>query len=391
MYDLAFILIRNQQRMPHNVPPEILIVRQKYTPYGGAEQFVSRVLDSLVDEGLLVSVLSRKWSEKNSYPAVACNPFYLGRLWRDSGFAKAACQHISQHHGIVQSHERIACCDIYRAGDGVHREWLKQKGTSHGKLANFLNKLSPYHYYVKKAEKRLFTSARLKWVVCNSQMVADELKHWFSLPDEKIRVIYSGVDTTVFHPDLKQHRQEIRQQYRIGSYSDMILFVGSGYGRKGLATAIRAIAKTENMVLVVIGKDSHQWRYKNLAKRLGVTHRVRFIGPQKDVKPFYGAADALVLPTLYDPFPNVILEAMACALPVLTSFKSGAVDIIQSGQNGYLANALDSDTLALQMMALQQDQQLKQKVGEAALNTVSEMTLENMAKNYHNLYKEVLD
>ena len=376
--------------MASNNQYDILIVRQKYTPYGGAERFVSRALDSLVKRGLSVAVMSRRWADDTPYSALVCNPFYLGRLWRDASFAKAVCQKLANYKTIVQSHERIVCCDIYRAGDGVHREWLKQRARSRPPLLRWLEQISPYHRYVKQAEKRLFESDRLKWVICNSHMVAEELKLWFGLADSKIRVIHSGVDTEAFYPGLNKHREEIKERYNIGSFSQIMLFVGSGFERKGLRSAIIALSKTTGLVLLVVGKDSSQWRFKRLAQHYGVEKRVIFAGPQQDVRHFYGAADAFVLPTLYDPFPNVVLEAMACGLPVMTSSKSGAVDIIEKGRNGYLCDALDVDTLALQMMALQEDDRLKQKLGDAARQTVLNMTLDNMAEQYSALYEEVL-
>ena len=64
--------------------------------------------------------------------------------------------------------------------------------------------------------------------------------------------------------------------------------------------------------------------------------RVTFAGPQTDPKPYYGAADAFVLPTLYDPFPNAALEAMACGLPVVTSTKSGAAELVAEHDAGFV-------------------------------------------------------
>jgi UDP-glucose:(heptosyl)LPS alpha-1,3-glucosyltransferase len=86
----------------------------------------------------------------------------------------------------------------------------------------------------------------------------------------------------------------------------------------------------------VVGKDKEQGRYQQLAKTLNCEERVRFFGMQSETLPFYQMADGLLLPTLYDPFPNVILEAMACGLPVITTTGCGGAEFIVQGSNGYV-------------------------------------------------------
>jgi UDP-glucose:(heptosyl)LPS alpha-1,3-glucosyltransferase len=244
---------------------------------------------------------------------------------------------------LVQSHERIACCDIYRAGDGVHREWLAQRRRVLGPLSRLGIALNPYHRHVLAAEKKLFASPQLKAVICNSIMVKEEIQRHFGLPEEKLHVIYSGVDLDAFHPRLREcHRSAVLAQFHIPADATVFLFVGSGFERKGLATALRALAcLPASSHLLVVGKDKKLEQFRRLANRLGIEARVQFLGGQESVQPFYGAADALVLPTLYDPFPNAALEAFACGLPVITSTKSGAAELIREGENGFVRDALD--------------------------------------------------
>jgi UDP-glucose:(heptosyl)LPS alpha-1,3-glucosyltransferase len=91
----------------------------------------------------------------------------------------------------------------------------------------------------------------------------------------------------------------------------------------------------------VLGRDKHADRYRALAHRFGLQDRVHFKGEVEDPLPYLGAADAMVLPTLYDPFPNAVLEGLACGLPVVTSDGCGAVDVIRAGQNGWIHRASD--------------------------------------------------
>ena len=117
--------------------------------------------------------------------------------------------------------------------------------------------------------------------------------------------------------------------------------------------------------------------------------RVHLVGRQQDVRPWYVAADALVLPTLYDPFANVVLEAMASSLPVVTSFKCGAVDLIRSGDNGLLCDALDTHALASHMETLC-DRKTRDRIGAAGRATVRPLTLTRMAGHLMALYQELL-
>lgn len=371
--------------------PSVAFVRQRYAQDGGAERFVSRALEALRSRNVSLTLVTREWRGGEGFDVITCNPFYLGRLWRDWSFARAVCRELGKRSfDLVQSHERLSCCDIYRAGDGVHREWLKQLARVRGPFGRLGIALNPYHHYTKRAEKKMFTSPRLKAVICNSKMVRDEIKHYFGMPDEKLHVIYSGVDTEVFHPRLKRHRAEIRTRYGIAQDATLFLFVGSGFERKGLAVLLQALARIPpGGWLLVVGRDKRQMKYERLAQALGIGARTCFLGSQSDVKPYYGAADALVLPTLYDPFPNVALEAMASGLPVITSPTCGAAELITPGVNGYVCDATDAAALAERMMALISCDD-RERWRQAARATVEPLTLEAMSRALNDIYRSAI-
>ncbi|MHB1233689.1 MAG: glycosyltransferase family 4 protein [Burkholderiales bacterium] len=369
-------------------PLKLALIRQRYTPFGGAERFVARAMQALQAQGAAVTIVTRRWDAAKAGDALICNPFYLGSLWRDWGFARGVCRMLArQNFDLVQSHERIACCDIYRAGDGVHREWLTQRARVLNPIQRLGVMLSPYHRYVLAAERRLFASPQLKAVICNSRMVKEEIQRHFGVPEERLHVIYSGVDLEAFHPRLKEtHRQSIRTQLGLPGDATLFLFVGSGFERKGLAALLHALAEQPSSAqLAVIGHDRRARDYRHLAAQLGVAKRVHFLGPRADVKPYYGAADALVLPTLYDPFPNAALEALACGLPVITSAKSGAAELIRDGENGFVCDALDRRALVQALRALLEGR--AESMRGAARATVAALSLEAMAAQLGTLYR----
>jgi UDP-glucose:(heptosyl)LPS alpha-1,3-glucosyltransferase len=248
----------------------------------------------------------------------------------------------------VQSHERIAGCDIYRAGDGVHATWLERLATVRGPAGRLGLRLNPWHRYTLAQERRMFRDPRLKAVICNSRMVRDDIAARFGLAAGRLRVIYNGVDAEAFHPRLAgEHRAAVRSRLGVADNTPVILYVGSGFERKGVAALIDALALLSGSgELWIVGADRREERYRAQARRRGVAGRVRFLGPQRDVKPWLGAADAFALPSLYDPLPNAALEALACGLPVLASRSSGVAELIAEGGSGHVVDAGDVPAMA---------------------------------------------
>lgn len=330
---------------------KLALIRQRYTPFGGAERFLERALTGLGRDDIEITVIARDWPDGGESPFQRriVRPFAIGRAWRDAAFARAACREVAQGgFDLVQSHERLACCDIFRAGDGVHREWLLQRARRRGTWARIgdqlsLYQLSPFHRRLLAAERALFASPRLKTVICNSHMVRDEIVAHYGVAPERLVVIPNGVDGEVFHPRLRAaHRARLRLSLGIADTDPVFLFVGSGFERKGVDILLDLWPQLPAAAhLVVVGRDSRLNHYRRRAEAAGLGTRVHFAGPQQDVAPWYGAADVFVLPTLYDPQPNAALEALSCGLPLLTSRKSGAAELIEEGVNGAVMDALD--------------------------------------------------
>jgi UDP-glucose:(heptosyl)LPS alpha-1,3-glucosyltransferase len=369
----------------------IAVVRQRYSAQGGAERFIERALVALARQGLAVTVLAREWSGDPG-KVIRCDPFHVGRMWRDWGFARAVCREVArQSFDLVQSHERIACCDIYRAGDGVHAQWLHNRRAALGPLARTGLALNPYHRYVLAAERTLFSSPRLRAVICNSRMVKDEIRAHFGTPEEKLHVIYNGIDLESFHPRLREaHRSSLRRRLGIPEEVPVFLHVGAGFERKGVFRLIEAFALSgsSDAHLLIVGSDKAQSRAERHAASRGVAPRVHFAGTQADVRPWYGAADAFVLATLYDPFPNAALEAMACGLPVVTTRQCGTAEIIEEGVSGFVVDALAVEELARRLARL--DGPAARQMGLRARERAQGLGIEKMAGQFVALYRGLL-
>jgi UDP-glucose:(heptosyl)LPS alpha-1,3-glucosyltransferase len=239
-------------------------------------------------------------------------------------------------------------------------------------------------------ERTLFASPRLRAVICNSEMVRGEIAQRFGVAPEKLVLIRNAVDAESFQPALAaQWRESMRQQLDIPAEARVALHVGSGFERKGVLTLLHAVARTSDAWAVVVGRDKHAGRYRQAAERLGIASRVRFVGAVSDVRPYYGLADAFVLATLYDPQPNAALEAMACGLPVVTTPKCGAAELLSEGESGYVRDALDVEGIAEALGQLASFD-VARPMGAAARAAVLPYTPARMAAEFVALYRRLL-
>ena len=374
-----------------NRGPSVAVVRQRYNPAGGAERFVSRAIAALAG-GASITLITRRWEKLEGATPLIVDPFYLGNVWRDWSFARAVSQEIARRRfDLVQSHERIEGCDVYRAGDGLHRCYLRRRGEHATALGRVAMAVNPYHRYLLAAEERLFTSPRLRAVICISEMVRHEIRREFGLADEKLHLIYNGIDLEAFHPRQREtHRADMREMLGVTSDELLLAFVGSGFERKGVATLLAALAAaTVPCRAVIVGNDKHAGRYQQLARELRVDRRVTFVGEQRNAHAYYAAADALMHPALYEPFGNVNLEAMACGLPIVVSTSCGAADLVLDGENGFVRDAFDVEGFAYAIDRLRNPEQAA-ALGRKARATAEGFPIAAMAEQMTALYGQLL-
>ena len=370
----------------------VAVVRQRYNPYGGAERFIERALPALERAGAELTLIARSAEGWGARRFVRVDPFHIGNAWRDASFARAArAAWQAEGFDLVQSHERIAGCDVYRAGDGVHAQWLDIRRASAGALERLGLALNPYHRYVCGAERRMFTHPALRAVVCNSEMVRGEVGRRFGVAAEKLHVIRNGVDLEHFHP---RQRAALRAAARaeLGARDEqwLFLFVGSGYWRKGLDAAIAALAACADPTfrLVVAGRDRDAARFMAQAEAANVAGQVSWLGGRDDVRPLYAAADCFILPTRYDPFPNTALEALAMGLPSIVGRRSGAAEILRPGAGGWVCEPGDVAGLAAQMHEVARAARAAcgADVESAARGTAEAYGIDDMAQELSRLY-----
>lgn len=370
----------------------LAIIRQKYNPAGGAERIVSAIVKQLQAGGEFSPLLiSRNWESLPGVDTVRVKPFYLGSVWRDWSFARAARAAWRQAGAdLVQSHERIPGCHVFRAGDGVHAAWLDARlegAPWWRRLSTFCN---PYHHFMLRTERAMFQHPALRAVICNSELVRDDVVGRFGVDPRRCTVIRNGVDSDFFNPAAaREQREALRERYGIPQTAPVLVYVGSGFERKGVAQALRAIAPHAAVHLVVVGGDKKLARYQRLATQLGVSERTHFTGPQRDVRSHYGLADGFILPTLYEPFGSVVIEAMACGLPVLTSTRCGGAELLEPGVTGWLAEAGDAAAWQDNVAAWLAARADWPRSGELARTRVAGLSESNMVAQMLVLYRNL--
>ncbi len=312
------------------------LARRGYSATGGAESYLRRFAEALRAAG--------------HRPVL-----YGGPEWRDAGwehgelrvldgrspqrFANALRGAAPGDCDRLFSLERAWECDAYRAGDGVHRAWLERRRAVEWPGAGAWRALQPKHRQLLRLEESLFGQQNAGRVIAKSRLVRDEIRRFFGYPEDRLSVVYNGLPR---QPELPA---EVRQNGRaaLGAKPGdcLALFAGSGWERKGLRFAVEAVAAlpaASRVKLIVAGRGP-AWRYRG--------GRVVHLGPRRDLRELLEAADVFLLPTLYDPFSNACLEALAAGLPVITTAANGFSEIIAPGEEGeVLADPADTSALA---------------------------------------------
>jgi UDP-glucose:(heptosyl)LPS alpha-1,3-glucosyltransferase len=371
---------------------KIALIRKKYTFHGGAEGFSRGLIDLLARRGHEVHIHAISWEGSapdrsiffHRVPAVSFNSFL-----RDLTFALLTKRQVEAgSYDIVQSHDKTLHQDIYRAGDGCHIEWLRQRWKRTGWAGRLSMALNPYHWLILVLERMIFKQRRYRKIIAISEMVKRDIIEKYKVPADDIDIIYNPVDLEKFHPGHREkYRQEIRRQYGIEDREFVALFVGSGFERKGVGYLIEAAELLDAPVTVMIVGKGKGDKFRHIIRR----QRVIFCGPQKHVERYYAAADAFVFPTIYEPFGNVNLEALASGLPVITTGHSGASEIIEHGKSGFVVKEPEDRAAIAEGIQRLLDRDLRRTMGTEARMTAEKFTFERYSEEIMRLYSAIME
>ncbi|PYK20928.1 MAG: hypothetical protein DME55_00780 [Verrucomicrobia bacterium] len=314
----------------------IVFVRRGYSPTGGAEAYLKRLAGGVIEAGHEVQLVAT-----NDWPAAEWPFGSITRLNAKSpiGFANELEQMRTELRcDVLFSLERVWSCDVYRAGDGVHRAWLDRRRKFELPLKRFVRSLSSKHQDLLRLEQSLFSDDSTRRVIAGSQMVKDEIVNFYHYPADKIDIVRNGVPLEKFRFD-RELREKSREELNLKPDQTVLLFAGSGWERKGLLFAIEAAALCGDRKLrLLVAGHGNAALYKTKRLRFWHDEPVQFLGEVADMLRVYAAADIFILPTIYDPFSNACLEALACGLPVITTCSNGFSEIIENGVHGSIVD-----------------------------------------------------
>jgi len=327
---------------------KLIFIKKNFLIYGGAENYMKTLIGRFRGKAD-IHIMARKWAETPEAAFHRINSISLSSFLSMITFNLNVCREIKNIKAdCIISFERTTCQDIYRAGEGCHIEWLRLRKKIDPWWKRYTFLINPLHIALLRLEKKAFSDTKL--IIANSNMVKSQIINHYAVPEKKIKVIYNGVDIKKFSPQNTQiYRTQVRKELSISEDAKVVLFVGSGFERKGLGTLIRTaslIKSEKNLRLLIIGRGNIN-KFKSIAKKYSIHNSILFLGARSDVEKLYAAADIFVLPTIYDPFSNATLEAMASGLPVITTRNNGVAELIRNGEEGFVLEDLtDYDTLA---------------------------------------------
>ncbi len=322
---------------------------------GGCETYISDLARRLTADRHDVHLYACRWDETAlpetmHYHALApiSGPRFL-RPWRFSEQCLKALT--GAGHDVTIGFDKTYGQDVLYPQGGLHAASFEHNLRKHpGKMQRGVMRVLKFfdlaHWSFTKLEKRQYLGDVPPLVIVNSFMVRDHFQKYLKISEKNLCVVRSAIDPERFpeHDRLKR-RQEFREQWNIAPTEVMGLFAATNYRLKGLEPLLRATAaliarpefqRQSALLRLVVAGNAKTGKYEQLARSLKIQDQVRFVGHCAEMRKAYFAADFLVHPTFYDPCSLVVLEALACGLPIITTRANGASELLRTLREGYV-------------------------------------------------------
>ncbi|MBL4849460.1 MAG: glycosyltransferase family 4 protein [Planctomycetes bacterium] len=387
----------------------VAITHTRYTNQGGVERYIWDLVRRLCEEGHDVHFFCH-FTDEHADPRVTIHK--VPNTWKQIRFMKVwsfdrwLTQHVkADEWDIVHGFTKTSFQDVYTDGSGCLLDY-QQYSIDHAggsALKKSLKRASLHQKVILEIEKRRFTRGNFQRIVVMSDLVGDQIKRRYALDSSEVITIYNGIDTERFSlAGRDRWRIEIRDRIVVPQSAFVVLCVANDYKRKGVPALIEAarivrerggIPDGRLLRIAVVGKESFQYEKEltHLAQAKGVSENIKFYGPQSEIQRWYGVADAMFLPTRFDAFGNVVLEAMAAGLPCVVSDRAGAAEVVVEGKTGWvLPDPDDSIGMAQRILDLARDPKLLADMSLAARAEAETYSWDRHFKAMLRLYEEVL-
>jgi UDP-glucose:(heptosyl)LPS alpha-1,3-glucosyltransferase len=377
-----------------------LIILHADARRGGAERYTMDLSRSLAHRGHDVTIFAATFHEPPwEVKQIKCDHGAVTRAWRYYRFLSNLDTHLEAHaFDVLHAMLPVRKCDLYHPHAGLALEavktgHLKHRAKLHQTLAKWGNRLNPRRRAFAKVERQMLMSPMPPMVLCLSDYVRRSVRDRYPLRDNLLPILFNAVDLRHFDPKRRADAgNEMRSEFGLGHDTVVALFVGQDFHRKGLGTAIRAVARLPDarVRLLVVGGDT-PGPYRGLARRLGVEKRVVFAGATGDTYRFYRGADFFVLPTRHDPCSLVVLEALAMGVPVITTTLNGAAEIMTNGLDGMIVNDPNDVVRFTDAIKTLMDDRTRGTMSQAALSLRPRLAYDLHVTQLLSIYQTALD
>jgi UDP-glucose:(heptosyl)LPS alpha-1,3-glucosyltransferase len=278
-----------------------------------------------------------------------------------------------------------------RAGS-IHHNSLRFRSPVRRGLYKLTKALSLSERNYDGIERRQYDPARNARVVAVSRLVAGHLTKFRGVAPERIHVVYNAIDPERFDvADPAQLRAETREHYGLNDSDHVGLFVGHNFWLKGLAPLLEGLAArtSGSPITLLVSGGGRSGPFRKMVERLGLGDRVRLLGFVPDVKALFHAADFFVSPTYYDPCSLVVMEALACGLPVVTTSCNGAGELITPGREGFVIPTPHHQTELIAALDALTDAEARHEMSAAARELGRRQTFAAHAAKLEQLFEAV--
>lgn len=362
---------------------QIALLKNHVGPIGGGEKYTLKLAEAFAKQGCSVELITSDRPPLPSYPftIISAPPLTGSSSQKLLAFDHFCRQYLEKNpKDLVFSLDRTSHQTHLRAGNGVHASYLKRRKPFESRCKSLSFSLNPLHRNLLKIERRAFESPDLKTLFTNSEMVRREILSTYQVNPEKIRVVHNGVEWKEWEAPFSEWQQErasLQEKLSINP-SFIFLFIGNNYQRKGLPQLLKGLSHlaNEDWILCVLGEDRDSSRYRQMAHSYQIGKKVLFFGPCRDVLPFYQLADCLVIPSIYDPFANVTVEALAMGLFVVSSSSNGGNEVLNQ-DNGVIIEDLQNSRSISQALKAALDRKKTPEQAQMIRNSTSHLDFDN--------------
>lgn len=371
---------------------------------GGAETYVADLCRALVRGGHRVELYAETWDadclprEVEVVRVQAPGHTRLERLWNFAANSERALAR--GRHDCSVGFINTWAHDVIIPQGGVQQGSLRANAARfptrfHSGIYRALKAANPKYWVQRAIERKQYDPERPARYVAVSQMVRRHLEEFHHVPGNRVHVVPNAIDVRrveVAQPEAR--RREFRERMGFGSNDLVGLFVGHNFALKGLRPLIAALGDRRRLhpsgrpIHLLVSGSGKRAPYAQLASRLGVGDRVHFLGFYPEIRDTYWASDFFVQPTFYDPCSLVVLEALACGLPVITTEQNGAGELMVNGRHGFVLTSPRAEAELIHAMDRMADDEARRAMSGEARILGSQQTFDRHVERLLAVFEE---